>query len=295
MLNDEHLLQAMTAAGVDGRNVVYMSVPITSGRREVALMDELGLRSPARLREEHVERWRHDVLGPNEQDAVAWSSATRRAAWLPAQFIVVDPSRINVKGWDQDDYNRFWVRLMADHVRYLVASPGWAFSRGARTEVGYALTFPADELEVVDLEGVPCEPAAVLAAAGRARDALVEAGWSCAEADAYLPPLHVGRPELSPSAQSQTFDWLIRERRFQVRQFGSTQDDERLEAGGIDPGSPWSEHLERYLVAARAAPLSDDAARLELAKFTATAVGLMESAIRVHGPVPRPGGSGTPG
>jgi len=43
MLSDEHLLQALTAAGVQGRNVVYVSAPITSGRREMTLLQVLDL------------------------------------------------------------------------------------------------------------------------------------------------------------------------------------------------------------------------------------------------------------
>jgi hypothetical protein len=113
-------------------------------------------------------------------------------------------------------------------------------------------------------------------------------GWSPAEVDAYLPQLALRQPVLSPSAQSQTFDWLIAERRFQVRQYGSEQDDGHLRDGGLAPSAWWSTQLDHYLEHARAGDLADVATRTELAKFTATAVGLLESAIRVYGPVPRP-------
>jgi hypothetical protein len=74
-----------------------------------------------------------------------------------------------------------------------------------------------------------------------------------------------------------------------VRQFGSEQDDRRLIEGGLDPSGWWSTRLDTYLDRARAADLSDEPTRVELAKFVATAVALLESAIRVYGPVPRPG------
>jgi hypothetical protein len=291
MLNDEHLVQAMTAAGVEGRNVVYVSIPITSGPREVALLRTLGLRSSTDLQRSEPERWRTEVLEANERDARANVAIVREAPWLSRGFVVVDPSRMNVKGWDQDDYNRFWVRLMSEHVRYLVATPGWEYSRGARTEVGFALTFSRDTLEVVDQVGEPVDASALEALAERARSSLVEIGWTATEVDRYLPPLAITRPDLSPSAQSQTFNWLVAERRFQVRQFGSEEDDQHLIDGGLDPSAWWSKQLDTYFERARAGDLCDVDARLELAKFVATAVALLESGIRVYGPVPRPGGS----
>jgi hypothetical protein len=289
MLNEEHLVQALIAAGVRGRNIVYVSVPITSGQREVQLMRKLGVRSSAELRTTEPELWQREVLDANELDALANVALVRDAPWLPPGFIVVDPSRMSVKGWDQDDYNRFWVRLMSEHVRFLVATPGWEYSRGARTEIGYALTFAVEDLEVVDQAGQAIDGGALRTLAEVARSALADSGWNPDEVDAYLPPLAETKPDLSPSAQSQTFNWLIAERRFQVRQFGSEQDDRRLIEGGLDPSAWWSTRLDTYLDRARAADLSDEPTRVELAKFVATAVALLESAIRVYGPVPRPG------
>jgi hypothetical protein len=288
MLSDEHLVQAMVAAGVSGRNVVYVSVPITSGIREVELMRKLGLRSSIDARGADPDLWTREVFDANVRDALLSATRVRDAAWLPKGAIVVDPSRMSISGWDQDDYNRFWVRLVAEHVRYLVATPGWEYSRGARTEVGYALTFAADQLQVVDQDGRPAASEKLVAQAEQARTTLIERGWSKAEVDRYLPPLALQRPELAPSAQSQTFEWLIAERRFQVRQFGSEHDDRHLREGGLDPAAWWSTQLARYLERVRAGDLSDVATRIELAKFAATAVALLESAIRVHGPIPRP-------
>ncbi len=288
MLSDEHLVQAMVAAGVSGRNVVYVSVPITSGVREVELMKKLGLRSAVEARQADPALWEREVFDANERDALASATRVREATWLPKGFIVVDPSRMSISGWDQDDYNRFWVRLMFEHVRYLVATPGWEYSRGARTEVGYALTFPEDQLQVVDQDGRRAEHEHLVTQAEHARASIRELGWSATEVDRYLPPLAQQRPDLVPSAQSQTFEWLIAERRFQVRQFGSEHDDRHLREGGLDPSAWWSTQLARYLARVRTGDLSDVGTRTELAKFAATAVALVESAIRVYGPIPRP-------
>jgi hypothetical protein len=288
MLSDEHLVQAMVAAGVHNRNVVYVSVPITSGVREIDLMRKVGVRSSAEVREADPSLWAREVIQGNGRDALTTATRVREAAWLPKGSIVVDPSRMSISGWDQDDYNRFWVRLMTEYVRFLVATPGWEYSRGARTEVGYALTFSEDQLQVVDQDGQRIEPEHLVAQAEKARASLVDLGWSMSEVDRYLPPLARRRPDLAPSAQSQTFDWLIAERQYQVRQFGSEQDDRHLRDGGLAPSAWWSTQLARYLERARAGDLSDAGTRIELAKFAATAVALMESTIRVYGPIPRP-------
>jgi hypothetical protein len=288
VLSDEHLLQALCAAGVQGRNVVYVSAAITSGRREVNLLQKLGLHSPEALRNSEPELWRHEVMEANERDALANATLVREAQWVLRGHIVVDPSRMFVKGWDQDDYNHFWVRMMSEHVRYLVATPGWECSRGARTEVGYALTFSPAQLAVVDMDGSPLGVSTITSLAEAARAALFESGWSPQEVDSYLAPLALARPNLAPSPQSQTFDWLIDERRYQVRRFGSASDDQHLREDALDEDGWWSTQLQTYLERARAADPSDPAARTELAKFAATAVAAMESAIRVHGPIPRP-------
>jgi len=225
----------------------------------------------------------------NERDALANATLVREAEWVPRGHIVVDPSRMFIKGWDQEDYNHFWVRLMSEHVRYLVATPGWECSRGARTEVGYALTFSPAQCVVVDVEGNPLGLPTITRLGEAARAALFDWGWSQDEVDAYLAPLALARPDLSQSAQSQTFDWLIEERRYQVDRFGSAEDDQHLRDGGLDADGWWAAQLQTYLERARAGELEGPAARIELAKFVATAVALMESTVRVHGTIPRSG------
>lgn len=288
MLSDEHLIQAMMAVGMRDRNVVYVSVPITSGQREVDLMRKVGAHSAGELRDVEPDLWRHNVLQANEVAALTHVEAVRRAPWVPGGFVVVDPSRMSITGWDQDDYNGFWVRLMTEHVRFLVATPGWEYSRGARTEVGYALTFDPADLQVVDEGGTPIHPDELRERAASVCSTFAEMGWSVDEAQAYLPPLAERRPTLVPSAQSQTFNWLVAERRFQVRHFGSERDDRRLVESGLERSGWWHQQLDEYLRRAQAGPLAQGSARTDLAKFAATAVALLESAIRVHGPVPRP-------
>lgn len=281
MLTNEHLLQAFEAAGAAG-GVAYVSVPITSGLREIALLNELGVTS-AQLRQQFRARWSREVVEPNETDALGYSERTRAAN---PGLLVIDPSRMSVRGWEQDDYNGFWVRLVQRHARRVVAAPGWEFSRGARGEValGVALGCP-----VTDLEGVALTRAALELMDENAREKLAADGWSAAKIDAYVPALDFeAAPDLAPSAASHAFDWLAQERAYQVRKFGTELDDEHTQEG-LGEDRWWWRQLTSYFHRSRVLTLETPVGRQALAKFVATGCGLLESAIRLHGPLPAPG------
>ncbi len=281
MLTNQHLLQAFEAAGAAG-GVAYVSVPITSGLREIALLNELGLTS-GQLRQRFRDRWTDEVVKPNEVEALGYSERVRAAN---PGLLVIDPSRLTVKGWEQDDYNGFWVELMKRHARKVVAVPGWEFSRGARGEValGVALDRP-----VTDLDGVSFSPEALAVIDDNAREKLAADGWSPEQIDGYLLALDFEEaPALEPSAASLAFDWLVGERAYQARKFGTEQDDEHT-LEGLDENGWWWRQLTSYFHRSRVLTLETLVGRQALAKFVATGCGLLESAIRLHGPLPAPG------
>lgn len=281
MLTNEHVLQAFEAAGAAG-GVVYLSVPITSGSREIALMRELGITS-AELHRDYESRWRSEVVQRNELDARA--HAERLRARLPAR-LVVDPSRIFVKGWDQGDYNTFWISLMERYVRQLVAAPGWEYSKGARGEVSLAVLL---KHPIAEVEGSALTPDDIEKLDRSAYASLVDQGWSDEQVRAYLPAMNYDtRPSVATSAASQGFDWLIRERRYQVKKFGIATDDAHTGEGLADD-SWWWRQLTTYFHRSRVLGVDGPVGRQALAKFVATACALLESVIRVHGPLPPPG------
>lgn len=281
MLNTEHLMQALEAAGAD-RNVVYLSVPITTGKREIALMKELGVQTQAELRTTHRARWLRDVVGLNAAEAQQQADELRRG--MVGSGIVVDPSRMHVEGWEQDDYNAFWVELMRRHVRRLVASDGWAYSQGARGEVGLALALG---LQITDLAGRAFSDEDLERDAEAARHALEAEGWPRSRVAHYLPPLRAA-PQLAlrPSPQSEVFYWLGWERKRQVEMFGPDADDNHTKADGLSTDGWWVRQLTRYWRRAEAETPATSKGRLALARYTATACALLESAVRLWGPVP---------
>ena len=281
MLTNRHLLQAFEAAGA-AAGTIYLSVPITSGRREIAILQELGIGS-REFRSKYPDRWRDEVIRPNEGEALMFADKVRADA---AGLLVVDPSRMTVTGWDQDDYNGFWVRLLERYAVQVAAAPGWEFSKGARGEVGAAVALG---LPVVDIDGRTLARADLEAADRRARTALIQDGWAEKEVDAYLTAMnYVDPPRLQVSPASRVFEWLVEERAYQVHKFGTALDDEHTRNGLGDEGWWWRQLMNYYH---RAGVLGCDApvGRQALAKFVATACGLLESVVRVYGPLPPAG------
>jgi hypothetical protein len=283
MLTADHLLQAFEAAGAEGR-LVYVSVPITSGRRELALMAELGCTTSEQLRSLHRDRWRAEVLSANEAEAAILADAVRQAS--PPRAVVVDPSRMYVSGWEQDDYNGFWVRLVDRFAQRLIATPDWAFSKGARQEVTYAVS---RKIEVSDVSYRPLLTDELLEADQNARTTLSKWGLPEAVIGRYLPPLHFTDPLVpKPTAASSVFEWLIRERHYQLTKFGHDQDDAHT-IEGLGEDSWWWQQLLSYYTRARVLGLDIPVGRQAIAKFAATACGLLESIVRAYGPLPPPG------
>lgn len=281
VLTNQHLLQAFEAAGAN-HGLVYLSVPITSGRLEIAILDELGL-SSEEFHRQHPDRWRDEVIRPNEEQARIIAEKVRASS---PGVLVVDPSRMAVAGWEQDDYNGLWMKLLEEYATQVVASPGWHLSRGARGEVGYAISLG---LPVVDLDGNSLSRDRVEALDTAAREELMARGWASTRVAEYLPPLICDSvPRLGTSAASQAFDWLVRERAYQVRKFGTELDDQHTREG-LDDDGWWWRQLTSYYHRARVLGLQTGVGRQALAKFAATACGLLESVVRVHGPLPPPG------
>jgi hypothetical protein len=276
-----HLLQAFEAAGADD-GVAYLSVPITSGKRELELLAALHT-SLGTLQSVHRDRWLAEVVTPNEQDAARYA-ATLRAQM--AGTLVVDPSRMRVVGWDQNDYNTFWIALIERFAVRIIAAPGWEFSRGARGEIALALV---RRLPVQTIDGATLDENRARHDAEKALEEAHRLGLPDEVIREALPAFDAavaGMQGKSPATLA--FDWLAGERAYQVWKFGTELDDEHTLEGLADTGWWWRQ-LSSYFHRARVLGLDNPTGRQALAKFVATGCGLVESVIRVYGPLPRPG------
>ena len=279
MITNEHLLQAFAAAGANN-GVMYVSTPITSGKRlfEVSISHKLPVNDLAVV---HSDVWTQEVLIPNIEFARSVAENLRRN--FPGTT-VVDPTQIEVKGWQQFDYNAFWINLISRFPTTIIATPGWEFSKGARYEIAHAL---ATAIRILDIDGEEISQSEVDQLTFKANRFLQEMGFDIHDINLLLPPL-ADQPVQSMTAASQTFEWLVHERQYQVRKFGTDQDDEHT-AEGLGDDNWWWQQLNNYYHRAKVLGLETQVGRQALAKFTATSCGLLESVIRVYGPLPHPG------
>lgn len=87
-------------------------------------------------------------------------------------------------------------------------------------------------------------------------------------------------------------DWLEDERDYTIDKFGIDLDDKHIKEfnmSGSDTDSWWLQQLDNYYHRANVLDLTTSGGRQALAKFVATAAGMLEAAVRVYGPLPEPG------
>ncbi len=120
------MLNVLSTA-VEGRAAVYMSAPITSGRRYSAWRVSLGGGAP----EPGQEELRREVIEHNR------AHAARVAQWLRSSCgaTLVDPTRLeDLPGWTQDDYRTFWALVVERFACRVFFLDDWQYSNGCSYE-----------------------------------------------------------------------------------------------------------------------------------------------------------------
>lgn len=84
-------------------------------------------------------------------------------------------------------------------------------------------------------------------------------------------------------------NWLEDEREYQMKKFSVEQDNEHVKAWADNAEDWWDNQFDNYLHRAYILKLDTINGRQALAKFVATAVGMLEAAVRCYGPLPEPG------
>jgi hypothetical protein len=118
------------------KEVVYISEPITSGKRLYEFMDLKGYKSIEEAKQD-ADAFFKSVVAPNiaegEKAANAWEGKTRGVVIATADF------EKNVRGhkaqqWGQDDYMSMWISLVDKKVTHMVMVDGWQYSNGSGEE-----------------------------------------------------------------------------------------------------------------------------------------------------------------
>lgn len=268
------------------RGIVYVTVAITSGYRLFQLLDELGC-SDAEVKVQHRSDFMSRVFEPNMQDAESWAEQARNA--FPGR-VVLDPSRLVMPGWSQADYNGLWDSVIDQFVDIVIATPHWAYSRGARKEIEKAIRTGR---RVVDLTGQSIPVDALLQHDQRAREELGSWGWSAERIDAELAPLDIeAKPgEIAPdidTAWPDTFSWVHRDLNDYGRDrqvYTAEGDDARTRLGLTADGGWGPRKMRHYWSQVLDASVTTNLGRVELGSLVGAAVGMLRSVWRVHGPL----------
>lgn len=111
------------------RVAIYVSAPITSGRRFV---DWCTRRHPtAGSSEEYQREHFREVVAPNRNAASVLIRKLRETHSEP----VIDPTAVaDIGGWTQGDYRVTWARIIEEFARAVVFADGWEFSSGCSYE-----------------------------------------------------------------------------------------------------------------------------------------------------------------
>lgn len=85
-------------------------------------------------------------------------------------------------------------------------------------------------------------------------------------------------------------EWLKGERAYTLDKFGLETDNQHVHEWDYrDEEDWWNQQFDNYYTRAGVLTLENMNGRQALAKFVATAVGMLEATVRMYGPLPEPG------
>lgn len=272
------------------RGIVYVTVPITTGKSHFILMNELGCSSDE-VRANFSERWRTEVFDRNMNAAESWAEQARNS--FPKR-VVLDPSRLFIREWGQPEYYELWQRVIVDFADVVVATPDWAFSNGARAEVDMA--FKAKR-RVVDLNGVEYSREDIVEYDQLAKELLRSWGWSEEKINASLNAMDLAsQTERPPTgivnwARNEALSWVhgdlnsyeVEQRRDLGRSYYTPDsDDLRTQKGLIGPDT-WHEKLYGYWNRMLEKGIASNGGQLELGSMLGASIAMLRSVWRIHG------------
>ena len=126
----EVLLEVVGLCTDDRHPFSYLSVPITTGRAYLEYHAGAGQGA-----EGSASHGRKLARTDNERRAIA--AAQRLRGKLPGT--VIDPSRVAISDWEQDDYHIFWVEVIKRYSETVYFLDGWQYSDGCAIEFATAV------------------------------------------------------------------------------------------------------------------------------------------------------------
>ena len=118
------------ASVIEGRTAVYVSTPITTGKRFLKWYVQKKIDERVPLTEQK-DMFLREVVEYNRQRARVVVRRLRHGS----SKIVIDPTSIvDFPGWTQDDYRCLWGRVIERYVDRVIFIEGWQYSNGCAYE-----------------------------------------------------------------------------------------------------------------------------------------------------------------
>lgn len=118
------------ASVVVGRSAVYVSAPITSGKRLARWVGSRNVEFDPSHPDNYAD-FQREVLEPNCEHAQNAIINLRKK--FPN--VLVDPTALkDVDGWTQDDYRYLWAKVIEQYATTAVFLDGWQYSNGCSYE-----------------------------------------------------------------------------------------------------------------------------------------------------------------
>ncbi len=163
------------ASVVVGRSAVYVSAPITSGKRLARWVGSRNVEFDPSHPDNHAD-FEREVLEPNCEHAQEIISNLRKK--FPNT--VIDPTALkDIDGWTQNDYRYLWAKVIEEYATTVVFIDGWQYSNGCSYEFLVSYQSAKDHCPLVlneDLKPLTLEQGLILIRA--ASTELKEAGLS---------------------------------------------------------------------------------------------------------------------
>src|SRR4030042_1737384 len=129
-VKDIELILTGVKIAVNGRNVVYISLPITTGKRfwdwHADFEGNFEISDCA-----YVRKHQKHVVAPNRENVQRIMKVIEKKVGRD----IISPTLLeDLPGWTQDDYRALWARVLKECVNMVVFAEGWEYSNGCAYE-----------------------------------------------------------------------------------------------------------------------------------------------------------------
>jgi hypothetical protein len=130
----------------DQSQVAYVSTPITTGLEFYAHVPKELLTGGHEQNPEVAAARAHAMA----RNAVVAEETVEKARAAGLASVVINPTDLVVRGWDQVQYLDFWLEFIRSSVGTLVLAPGWQYSTGsvAECDLAFRLGLPVRDSEL---------------------------------------------------------------------------------------------------------------------------------------------------